>query len=203
MNTPDPDKIARLQEALDHYKTHGGGELFDRTHEEAIAPVRKRALGLLDQRARSRHELRERLLKAEFEEDLVEEVLDSLERSRLLDDKAFAREWVRQRAAARGKSARALDLELRDKGVAADIRADALSQVSPEDEEAQARVLAEKKARAVKAPPTDRQEYDKHLRRVVGVLARRGYSSEMSLRVARETLDARIDALNSDSSDVG
>ena len=87
--------------------------------------------------------------------------------------------------------------------MAADIRADALSQVSPEDEEAQARVLAEKKARAVKAPPTDRQEYDKHLRRVVGVLARRGYSSEMSLRVARETLDARIDALNSDSSDVG
>jgi len=201
VSTPDPDKVARLQAALEHYEAHGGGELFDRTHEEAIAPVRKRALGLLDQRARSRHELRERLVKAEFEEGLVEEVLDSLERSKLLDDEAFAREWVRQRAEARGKSARALDLELRDKGVSADIRAEALSQVTPEDEEAQARVLAEKKAREVKAPPADRGEYEKHLRRVVGVLARRGYASEMSFRIGREAVDARVEALTVDSGD--
>ena len=72
----DADKIARLQEALDAYEPGTG--LFDRKHEEALAPVRKRALGLLDQRARSRAELRERLLKAEFEPQLVDEVLDDL-----------------------------------------------------------------------------------------------------------------------------
>lgn len=197
MNAPDSDKIARLQEALEHYEAYGGGELFDRTREEALAPVRKRALGLLDQRSRSRHELRERLLRAEFAEDLVDEVLDSLERASLVDDAAFAHEWVRQRATARGKSARALDLELREKGVASELRAEALSQITAEDEEAQARLLAEKKARAVKAPPADRGEYDKQLRRVVGVLARRGYNSEMSMRIAREALDERIALLSS------
>lgn len=192
MPQPDPEKLARLQRAIDEFEE---GDLFDARRDEALAPVRKRALGLLDQRARSRHELRERLIKAEFAPELVDEVLASLERASLIDDSSFAHEWVRQRAARRGKSAKALDLELRDKGVAADVRASALAQISEEDEEAQARALAEKKARALKVVPADRAEYDKALRRVVGVLARRGYSSELTVRVARESLEARIETL--------
>lgn len=195
MPAPDPEKVAKLKRALDAYESGESGELFDTNHEEALAPVRKRALGLLDQRARSRDELRERLLRAEFAPELVDEVLDSLERSLLIDDRAFATEWVRQRASRRGKSAKALDMELRDKGVDAAVRAEALAQITEEDEEAQARALAAKKARSVKEVPTDRAQYDKELRRVVGVLARRGYSSGMSMGVAREALDARLDEL--------
>lgn len=195
MPAPDPEKVAKLKRALDAYEAGESGELFDTNHEEALAPVRKRALGLLDQRARSRDELRERLLRAEFAPELVDEVLDSLERSLLIDDRAFATEWVRQRASRRGKSAKALDMELRDKGVDAAVRAEALAQITEKDEEAQARALAAKKARSVKEVPTDRAQYDKELRRVVGVLARRGYSSGMSMGVAREALDARLDEL--------
>lgn len=195
MPAPDPEKVAKLKRALDAYEAGESGELFDTNHEEALAPVRKRALGLLDQRARSRDELRKRLLRAEFAPELVDEVLDSLERSLLIDDRAFATEWVRQRASRRGKSAKALDMELRDKGVDAAVRAEALAQITEEDEEAQARALAAKKARSVKEVPTDRAQYDKELRRVVGVLARRGYSSGMSMGVAREALDARLDEL--------
>lgn len=197
MSAPDKDKIERLQRALEEYEAGeaDGSAVFDRTHEEALAPVRKRALGLLDQRARSRHELRERLLRAEFAPELVDEVLDSLERASLIDDTLFATEWVRQRAARRGKSAKALDMELRDKGVAADVRAAALAQITEADEEAQARALAKKKAGSIKTKPADRAEYDKALRRVVGVLARRGYGSGMSMRIAREALDARLAVL--------
>lgn len=191
-SSPNPDRIAQLQAAIENFT---GGDVFDSRREEELAPIRKRALLLLDQRARSRHELRERLLKLEFEPALVDEVLDSLESSSLIDDTLFASEWVRQRSRTRGKSARALDLELREKGVAADIRAEALAQVTPEDEAAQARALAEKKAREVKSVPTDRADYDKALRRVVGVLARRGYGSELTMRVAREALDDRVETL--------
>ena len=99
---------------------------------------------------------------------------------------------MRQRAARRGKSARALDMELRDKGVGGADRAAALEQISDEDEEHTARAVAEKSARKVKAAPADRAEYDKHLRRVVGALARRGFNQGMALRIAREELDARI-----------
>lgn len=188
----DPEKIAQLQAAIESYQPGG---LLDRSHEEALAPVRKRALGLLDQRARSREELRGRLIKAEFEQELIDEVLDDLTRTGLLNDSAFATEWVRQRASRRGKSARALDRELRDKGVGAADRADALSQITDEDAEATARAVAEKAARKVKTAPADRTEYDKYLRRVVGALARRGFSQGMSLRIAKDALEARIGEL--------
>ena len=189
MADPDPHKVAQLRAALEHFQP---GTLFDREEEQTLAPVRTRALRLLDQRARSKSELRSRLISAEFDPELVERVLDSLENSGLVNDAVFASEWVRQRSQRRGKSARALDMELLDKGVAEPVRQEALSQITAEDEEAAARAVAEKKAREVKAAPSDRAEYDKHLRRIVGVMARRGYSSALSLRLGREVLDARI-----------
>ena len=201
---PDPEKLRKLQEALEAYEANGGEGLIDHEHEKATAKVRERALRLLDQRSRSRHELRERLLDPrrvkEGEEppalELVDDVLDSLQRSGLIDDEAFAHEWVRQRFQRRGKSSTMLDHELRQKGVAAADRDAALAQIDAADEEAQARALAEKKAREVKQPPADRTEYDKALRRTVGVLARRGYSSELAMRVSREVLEDRIAELN-------
>lgn len=189
MADPDPHKVAQLKAALEHFQP---GTLFDREEEQALAPVRTRALRLLDQRARSKSELRSRLISAEFDPKLVERVLDSLENSGLVNDAVFASEWVRQRSQRRGKSVRALDMELLDKGVAEPVRQEALSQITAEEEEAAARAVAEKKAREVKAAPSDRAEYDKHLRRIVGVMARRGYSSALSLRLGRDVLDARI-----------
>ncbi len=59
------------------------------------AKVRSRALGLLDQRSRSRKELYDRLVKAEFEPDVVEDVLDDLAHAGLVNDAAFAHEWVK------------------------------------------------------------------------------------------------------------
>lgn len=186
----DPEKIARLKAALEAYRPGPG--LIDHAREEAKSPVRKRALGLLDQRARSREELRGRLIKAEFEPALVDEVLDDLAASGLINDTAFASEWVRQRAARRGKSARALDMELRDKGVGSADRAAALEQITDDDEERIARGVAEKAARKVKRAPEDRAEYDKFLRRIVGALARRGFNQGLAMRLGREALDERI-----------
>ncbi|WKD57502.1 Regulatory protein RecX [Corynebacterium capitovis DSM 44611] len=191
MPAPDPEKIARLRTALEDVETYKG-DFFDRPREEALAPIRARALGLLDQRARSRSELRDRLCAAEFAPQLVDDVLDGLERSGLIDDTAFAREWVRQRAAHRGKAAAALDNELKQKGVAAQARQEALAQLTREDEEAAARHIAEKKVNTIRQRPADRAEYDKLLRRVVGMLARRGYDSALSLRTARDALNARL-----------
>lgn len=196
MVAPDPNKLAVLQQAIADIQSGKNEPAVDRRREEALAPIRKRALGLLDQRSRSRHELQERLLAAEFAPQHIDEVLDALERAGLVNDAHFANEWVRQRAAARGKSTRALDVELREKGISAAARADALAQISAEDEETRARAVAKKKAREVKDLPANRAEHDKYLRRIVGVLARRGYSSELSLRIAREQLEARIEEIS-------
>lgn len=192
MQQPSAEKVEKLRQALAEYESgEHAGELFDEAAEEDKARVRKRALGLLDQRSRSRHELEERLLRAEFPESVIDEVLDDLARVGLLNDAAFAHEWVRQRHGRRGKSARVLDRELQRKGVGQEERADALEQIDEADEEAMARKFAEKKARSVKSVPADRAERDKALRRIVGVLARRGYNEGMSLRLAKEALENR------------
>ncbi|AFH52205.1 Regulatory protein recX [Corynebacterium pseudotuberculosis 267] len=196
MDNVDPalskeDKRKRLSQALERYHEEGN-ELFDKKFEEAKAPVKHRALLLLDQRQRSRHELKQRLLLLDFEEELVDSVLEDFECSKLLDDQMFANEWVRQRHMARGKSRTALNHELREKGVARYQREEALRQISEDDEENVARTLAWKKARSVKKIPETRNEYDKALRRIVGVLARRGFGQSQSLQVARSALERRL-----------
>lgn len=193
MVQPSLEKIEKLRQALEDYESGAaGGRLIDVEAEEAKASVRSRALRLLDQRARSREELRERLLAAEFEPDVIDVVLDDLAGVGLVNDESFAREWVRQRHVRRGKSARALNMELKDKGVDAADRAVALEQITEESEEATARKVAEKKARTIKKVPADRHEREKFLRRIVGTLARRGYGQGMTMRISIEALDARI-----------
>lgn len=197
MAQPSPEKLEKLRQALEAYETgDAGGQLVDANAEAAKAPVRSRALGLLDQRARSRKELRDRLVAADFEPDVVEDVVDDLAGVGLVDDETFAKEWVRQRHARRGKSARALNMELKEKGVEAADRAAALEQITEESEEAVARRVAEKKARALKSVPADRHERDKFLRRIVGTLARRGYRQELVMRISIDVLDARIAELS-------
>lgn len=192
--TTQEEKILQLKQALENFDSNSS-ELFDHKLEEDKAEVRRRGLLLLDQRARSRSELRQRLIALEFEDALVDMVLDDFEASKLLDDEMFAFEWVRQRHQRRGKSRTVLDRELKDKGIAQSIRSSALEQITAESEEDIARGLAEKKARTIKAKPVGRADYDKALRRVVGVLARRGFNQSMSLHIAKKALDDRINTL--------
>ena len=197
MPQPSLEKLKKLRQALEAYESgDAGGQLIDTEAEAVKAPVRYRALGLLDQRARSRKELRDRLVAADFESEVVDAVVDDLAEAGLVDDEAFAKEWVRQRHARRGKSARALNLELKEKGVEAADRATALAQITEESEEAVARQVAEKKARTLKRVPADRHERDKFLRRIVGTLARRGYNQELVMRISIDVLDARIAELS-------
>lgn len=198
MNQPAPEKLEQLRQALEAYeKGEAEGGLFDREAEEAKSKVRSRALGLLDQRSRSRQELYDRLVQAEFAPEVVDEVLDDLAHAGLIDDAAFAAEWVRQRHKRRGESRSVLDRELREKGVSQEDRDEALSQIDSADEEAMARALAEKKARSVKSVPADRKEREKALRRIVGVLARRGFNEGMSLNIAISALEERCEELSS------
>lgn len=194
------DKLEKLRVSLAEFQrqqAHGESTLFDHDAEEKKSEVRRRALLLLDQRARSTSELRSRLLDLEFEETAVDAVIVDLIRARLLDDEDFANEWVRQRSARRGKSSRMLERELREKGVDSGTRQRALAQIDPDTERATAEAAATKKARSEKQLPEDRADYDRALRRVLGALARRGFPSGMSMEVARAALDARFDELSS------
>ena len=191
-------KLEKLRAAMKKVAAEGGEPIIDADAEAVKAPIRSRALRLLDSRARSRAELRGRLAEnEEWPAVAIDEVLDDLTASKLLDDAHFAREWVRQRHAGRGKSRMVLDRELVEKGIPAHLREEALEQVSDADESAIARSLAEKKARTIKTVPADWAARDKDLRRVVGVLARRGFNQGLSMSIAIDAIDARYDELSS------
>ncbi len=112
-------------------------------------------------------------------------VLDRFDEVGLVDDAAFARMWVDSRQAGRGLARRALRAELQAKGVAPEIAAEAVESVDDEDERAAARLLVERRARSMQ-----RLDRATATRRLMGMLARKGYSGGMAAAVVREVLDA-------------
>lgn len=112
-------------------------------------------------------------------------MLSRFEEVGLIDDAAFAAAWVESRHAGRGLARRALAQELRTRGVAGQLVEEAVAQLDQDEESATARVLVERKLRS-----TAGLERQARMRRLVGVLARRGYSEGLAFRVVREVLDA-------------
>ncbi len=141
---------------------------------------------LLDQltgRARSRSELADKLRQRRVPDDIAERLLDRFTEVGLVDDAAFARQWVESRQASRGLARRALADELRRKGVDADVVKEAVDEVDPANEEAAARALVRKKL-----PSLRRVDRATATRRLAGMLARKGYSSGMAFAVVRDEL---------------
>ncbi|CAL9292809.1 recombination regulator RecX [Streptomyces sp. SudanB182_2057] len=141
-------------------------------------------LRLLTGIPRTRKQLADALRKREIPEDVAQEVLDRFEEVGLIDDGAFADAWVESRHHGRGLARRALARELRTKGVDSALIEDAVAQLDSEQEEATARELVARKLRATRG--LDR---DKRLRRLAGMLARKGYPEGMALRVVRQALE--------------
>ena len=97
---------------------------------------------------KSRLQLARKLAERNVPEDVAEAVLDRFEEVRLVDDAEFADMWVRSRSQTRKLAKGALRRELADKGIEADIAAQALEQLSDEAEESAARALVERKLKS-------------------------------------------------------
>ncbi|MFE2040902.1 recombination regulator RecX [Streptomyces sp. NPDC059477] len=141
-------------------------------------------LRLLTGTPRTRKQLADALRKREIPDEVAQEVLSRFEEVGLIDDSAFADAWVESRHHGRGLARRALARELRTKGVDSALIDEAVGRLDAEQEEATARELVARKLRATRG--LDR---DKRLRRLAGMLARKGYSEGLALRVVRQALE--------------
>lgn len=189
------EKVAALQEAIDSWSASESAPIVDTAEEEALQSTIAKATRLINHRPRSEHELRERLLAKDCEPEAVEKVIARCHNSGMLDDAEFARMWVEQRATHQKKSKQVLRRELQNKGVAQPIIDEALDQLDPDDQHTIMEELVVKKAKSIKTVPADYREYEKYLRRIVGVVARRGFPQGEGLQAARNALDCRIDEL--------
>ncbi|MGH4007238.1 MAG: regulatory protein RecX [Pseudonocardiaceae bacterium] len=140
-------------------------------------------LRLLTARPRSRAELADALRRRGVPEEVGEPVLDRLGEVGLVDDAAFAESAVHSGHQHRGLGRWALSTELRRRGVPDDIAREAVAAVDPEQEEQRARELVRRKLRSNTA-----RDPSTLARRLAGMLARKGYSEGLALRVVRDEL---------------
>jgi regulatory protein len=172
--------------------------------------ARQICLRLLAVRPRTRSELATALRRRGIDAHVAEEVLRRYGEVGMVDDEAFARAWVTSRHHSRGLARRALAAELRQRGIDSDTVGRALTELDSETEVATARALVDRKLRTEPPlrPPRRRDGSDDDqddaddrwdeagrraatealARRLVGMLARKGYPPGLAIRVVREAL---------------
>jgi len=151
--------------------------------EQAWQKAKEVCFDLLAARPRTQEELRQALRRKGFDAELGETLLGRLDQAKLVDDAAFAEQWVRSRHAYQGLARSALVAELKRKGVDTEVAARAAGEIDRESEEERARELVRKRLRSMSG--LDEQTAT---RRLLGTLARKGYSQGMAYAVVREEL---------------
>jgi regulatory protein len=140
-------------------------------------------LRLLTVRARTRSELLDALAARGVPETASTKVLDRLADVGLVDDRAFADGYVLSRQRDRGLAVREISRQLRDKGVDETVITSAVQAVSGEAEAEAAKQLVVRKLRSM-----TRLAPEVKTRRLVAMLARKGYPPSMAFQVVRDAV---------------
>jgi len=138
------------------------------------------AVNYIDYAPRTIAEVRRRLAKGGYEEDVIDVVIDDLVRVELLDDSKFSSDWVESRVRTKKLGRTRLAAELRQKGIGREDSDRALEELDPESEADAALELARKRLGPDEieswSTPAERAA---GRRRLAGYLQRRGYKWEI------------------------
>jgi len=141
---------------------------------ENVEEARQVALRFLGSRDRSEYEIREKLQRRQCAPAIIDQVLDRLKAARLVDDEALARRWIEYRLAERPSGAPRYLQDLRRKGIARTTIEAVLAEFGDEvgSETSAVALLRRVEGRYRGLDETTAR------RRMLGVLARRGFDSE-------------------------
>lgn len=148
--------------------------------------AREICLRALSIRPRTRAELATELRKRGMDAEVATAVLDRYDEVGLIDDAAFARAWVSSRHHGRGLARRALASELRQRGVDSGTVDAALGTLDGDTEAATARSLVERRLRGMGSASSEAA-----FRRLVSMLARKGYPAGLAIGVVKDALADR------------
>jgi regulatory protein len=151
---------------------------------------------LLTVRSRSRSELAEALRRREIPTEVADRVLDRFIDVGLIDDAAYASAFVTSRQRDRGLGRAALRTELRRKGIDDALAERAVQSVDEGSERRRAAELVAKKLDSAlfAGLPAAR-------RRLLGLLARRGYPASVAVPVVNEALRGYVEPAEVDVDD--
>jgi regulatory protein len=160
---------------------------------EAADAAKQVLLRRLSHAPRTRKELAKDLKDKDISDEVANVALDRFEEVGLINDQALASNYVSSQHERKGLGKNALRQQLRAKGISDDMALEAISQISDDQEFQAAFALACKKIRSLQ-----RDDAKTQLRKIVGVLARKGYSSNLAFRVAKEVITDLPDGLPSE-----
>jgi regulatory protein len=146
--------------------------------------ARQICLRLLTAAPRTRAQLAGALSRRGVPQPVADSVLARFTEAGLIDDATFARAWVESRHHSRGLARRALAAELTQRGVSPDETAAAVGELRPDQEVATARALVARTLAGTRGRPLPVR-----IRRLMSLLARRGYPRGLSYRLVREALE--------------
>ncbi len=153
------------------------------SEDEIEEKAREIILNQLTAGPRSRKQLYDKLISKEIPEETAVAILDRYEELGLINDTEFALLWVGARHRSRGLGRMSIRQELRQKGIPDEDIVDALETLSTDDEYTRAEELVRKKAYSTAGLP-----HQKRVQRLASMLARKGYSSEISFRAVKTVL---------------
>jgi regulatory protein len=168
-------------------------ELPDDPPGDPESTARIICLRLLDQRARTRAELADALRKRGIPDDAARTVLDRYSEVGLIDDAALADRVAVAQHRERGLAGRAVAVRLRQRGVDEELVRGAIAQIDRDSERETARALILRRQRAMSGLDPAVQ-----VRRLVGLLGRKGYPAGLAYEVVREVLALDHDADGAD-----
>ena len=142
----------------------------------------------LERRPLSRREVATRLMRQGFEAAIANRAADDALRAGLIDERAYAEAVIRSTTHSRPAGRRLLESKLMARGIGMQTARDAAAD-AVKDRDAFADALALARAKRRTLPPG--LDAKAGTRRLVGLLARRGFDAGVAFRAAREALDFR------------
>ena len=165
------DKDVAMQSGLQVGQDLSGDQIENLEQASLLRGCFDAALRYLSHRPRSEAEVRWRLFRHGFGNDVVNGTISKLKERGLIDDVAFAQFWKDNRMLFSPRSRQLIKLELRQKGIDAEIANEMTDDL---DEEASAYKAGLKKARLLTF-----SDYNEYRRYLSGYLRRRGFDYEV------------------------
>ena len=163
--------------------------------EDQYESAYQRSLHFLNYRPRTQAEIRRKLSEHEIPGDVIERILQRLMELNLLDDERFAKSWIENRNEFRPRSRRALAIELKQHGIAAETIEQSLEAVDEENLAYQAALKQAHKYQGL--------DWLRFRQKMYGFLARRGFNYEVSAPItARVWADLQSDNKNNAQEEV-
>ncbi|MGG1879247.1 RecX family transcriptional regulator [Paenibacillus cisolokensis] len=193
-----PYTLSVHEDVMIKYRMIKGAVFRKNALEEIVAADERHrayveALRYLERKPRTSKEIAQRLQQKGWEQGSIDHTLERLEREKLVDDGLYARMWAQQRMTSHKKGRLWVKQELRQKGIESGMIAEALGEVSPEEELESALVIGRKKWQQTKGEPLDRK------RKTGAFLMRRGFGGEQVRQVLKRLIDEEFEEVDEDA----